>query len=651
MPPLRCCYCQVAVVTALALFGCRPVPDPIPEPPPRGYFERACGFDLDDDGIVGEKEDCRLCDGRTRDPDGDGIDEDLIYVDCLQGLDSETCGTASSPCRSIAYAWTERADGAEDGAEDIVCFAGVCSPEGLSPDFGGVAGVKTLPQSGRQARSFELPSDPAMLVGWDRDRDRSYPPMDPDDVAVLDGGGDGVPGGGLSRPFVLTGAASRFEMAHFSVKDYGRFSDIEESGFVRFVHRGGTRADHFYFHDLKLAGINQDQPAQSHRIVFNFFTGGTSYHHISFSNLDIRNVGGFMTRGAGPYLPMPEARGGDDGPYRFERLSVTAHGCDDDDETCRKRGGSAFIGWKLWGYLAGVEILDSVFDANLGAWNPKQGGNGGAVLVSATQCSRDWTVAGNAVYDFKVGFRARGGYTTYCGYDDRDPPRQVPRTTSGVLFAENYFLNRYAGWHHGDWLVHLDGSQDAGRALADVTVRDNLLISTDGFDACFRLDVGHAGEPDGGEAPFYHPGRILVADNICIAAPRSDGRSVGIDIGRRHAPAFMQQRITLQRNLFLGLGKSDLNLRTHYRPSELVMEDNLLSPDAGFVIERVPVAAAVGELDAALGLTSRSTMCRPELSEPSYDDIELALLPAPGDSCLPASEPTPGSNVADVEAH
>ncbi|MEO1369296.1 MAG: hypothetical protein AAFX50_19125, partial [Acidobacteriota bacterium] len=412
-------------------------------------------------------------------------------------------------------------------------------------------------RTGRQVRDFELPADPSMLVGWDRDRDGIYPPKDPDDVAVLDGGGTREPGGGLTRPFVLTGASSRFEMAHFTARDYGRFSDIEESGFVRFAERGGVRADHFFIHDVTLEGINRDQPAQSHRIVFNFFTGGTSYHHVAFYNLRIDDVGGFMVRGSGPYLEMPPERGGDDGPYRFERLSVTAHGCDDDDEACRSGGGSAFIGWKLWGYMSGIEILDSTFDANVDAWRPKRGGNGGAVLVSATQCSRDWAVAGNAVYDFKVGFRARGGFTVYCGYDDREPPRQRPRTTDGVVFAENFFLNRFAGWHHGDWIVHLEGGQDAARALADVTVRDNLLVSTDGFDACFRLDVGHSGEPDPGAAPLHHPGRIVVSGNTCIAGERSDGRSVGFDIGRRYAPAHAQQRIAITGNRILGLGRSE----------------------------------------------------------------------------------------------
>ncbi len=64
-----------------------------------GYQPRACGFDLDDDGIAGEPEDCRVCDGTTADPDGDGVAEDLIYVDAVAGKDQRGCGGAAERLR------------------------------------------------------------------------------------------------------------------------------------------------------------------------------------------------------------------------------------------------------------------------------------------------------------------------------------------------------------------------------------------------------------------------------------------------------------------------------------------------------------------------------------------------------------------------
>ncbi len=95
----------------------------------RGYRSRACGFDLDGDGVLGESgDDCNICDGSTTDPDGDGIDEDLFYVDC--GAGSNGNGTAGNPFNRLSSAIAAM-DGPGDGAEDIVCFRGTCRNESL----------------------------------------------------------------------------------------------------------------------------------------------------------------------------------------------------------------------------------------------------------------------------------------------------------------------------------------------------------------------------------------------------------------------------------------------------------------------------------------------------------------------------------------
>src|SRR5437016_9820407 len=72
----------------------------------RGYQSRACGFDMNHNGIIGECRnhspnglgspgddcpDCHVCDGVTKDPDGDGVNENIIYVDCKAGTDTSTC--------------------------------------------------------------------------------------------------------------------------------------------------------------------------------------------------------------------------------------------------------------------------------------------------------------------------------------------------------------------------------------------------------------------------------------------------------------------------------------------------------------------------------------------------------------------------------
>jgi len=112
--------------------------------PQRGYTSRACGFDLDDDGIIGERDDdCRIGDGETLDPDGDGVDEDIFYVSCQTGSDTSGTGSALNPFKTISHAYTQL-DGPGDGAEDIIAFRGVCS-EQLSPTVGGVRVVAGVP--------------------------------------------------------------------------------------------------------------------------------------------------------------------------------------------------------------------------------------------------------------------------------------------------------------------------------------------------------------------------------------------------------------------------------------------------------------------------------------------------------------------------
>lgn len=648
-----------------------------------GYVSRPCGFDLDDDGVVGEAEDCRICDGRTADPDGDGVDEDLLYVDCREGEDSPACGSPDHPCRSLEFAWTVRADGPADGAEDVICFRGRCRPHLLTPAVAGVPGSRAEAPTAERPWVFEFPTDPTLLAGWDSDGDGVYPPHDPDDLAVLDGGPpsssrpsssspSSIPEEGLSRAFVLGSGNSRLEMAHFTVVDYGRHTAVERSGFVHFSERGGLRADHLYFHDLSLRGINREKPAQGHRIVFNLFNGGTNFHHLAFVNLEVLDTAGFMVRGSGPYRPGTEAEGGNDGPYRWQNLTVTADGCDHSDEACRKGGGAAFIGWKLWGWIDGIEVLSSHFDAQVSAWEPKPKGNGGALLINATQCSRGWRVRGNVVKDFKVGFRAQGGDGAYCSHgdlpavvrnDDRvdaqgdaeadgegdvdggadsDEPAdqaapadeavfvdEVPRPTGDVVFDRNFFWNTYVPWRSGDYLVHLKGGDGLHRTLDTVTVSRNVLASSDGYDACMMIEVGHGGDPHGGP----QPGWVEVADNTCWGA-RAEGRSTGIEISVSPSTRpFPQHHIRLRNNRIVGAKEGDYGLRLRYAPEALLLEGNIFSPAARFALESSRWASIEG-LESALGLEpgpgAGSIECEPLFVDPRNGDFALH----PDDTCI-----------------
>ena len=76
----------------------------------KGYVARPCGFDTNRNGILGEAADRLLGDGKTRDPDGDGVQEDIWYVDSESGSDETGDGSAAKPLRTIQKA-LEAAEG------------------------------------------------------------------------------------------------------------------------------------------------------------------------------------------------------------------------------------------------------------------------------------------------------------------------------------------------------------------------------------------------------------------------------------------------------------------------------------------------------------------------------------------------------------
>ena len=70
----------------------------------KGYVARGCGFDGNRNGVLGEAADRLIGDGKTRDPDGDGVEEDMLYVDARSGNDATGNGSAQKPFRTIQKA-------------------------------------------------------------------------------------------------------------------------------------------------------------------------------------------------------------------------------------------------------------------------------------------------------------------------------------------------------------------------------------------------------------------------------------------------------------------------------------------------------------------------------------------------------------------
>ena len=244
-------------------------------PEGKGYTPRACGFDMNRNGIIGEPEDRLVADGTTNDPDGDGIDEDIIYVCSETGANWPNDGSVDKPVRTIQYA-LEIADGPEDGAEDIICISGTFN-ESIYLIKGGVPG-------NYERDGFQFPKNPTMIVGWDRDGDGEYPPYDKDDIAVLDGQ-NRLDMAITNRP----NKVSYVELAHLTITNYGRqpdntLRDQVDRGAIRLSGIGTGRQSHLYIHDVEFQAVNKSAPSESGTIVVSFWSRENTLQHVAFIN-------------------------------------------------------------------------------------------------------------------------------------------------------------------------------------------------------------------------------------------------------------------------------------------------------------------------------------------------------------------------------
>ena len=523
------------------------------QPLGRGYVSRACGLDMNRNGIIGEPEDCDVCDGETTDPDHDGIDEDLIYVDTDEGSNRSGNGSPSRPYQTIQFAWNA-ADGPRDGAEDIICFRGwATTEEAITPGVSGVAGTYTVPQSGSQAREWKFPRDPTMLVGWDYDNDGAYPPFDRDDTAVLDGSGDGHRAG-LARVFRLHPKNDYVEIAHLYIQDYGRYSFGADSGFIAFGPRGDG-VDYTYYHDMEIYSIHQDRTADGGKdFTINIFNSGL--HWANFSNLLFRDNGGWFVRGSGP------DQGPDDGPLRWQNITRTMHSCDFTD--CGEFAG--WPGFKVWGYLSRLEILDSIWDANVAHWEPNPHGGHGATVVVVGQCTQDWTIRNNEFVDPAIALRVQPASDGFC--DD-----EHARPVENVVFDRNIVRNTYGAWGYGNVGIDISklerGEGDfPGETLGDFVISNNFLSTVKTpWESCIHTAIGsRVANP---------PGRVVIANNTCFGEIR---RSAAILIGGFEDDEeleFQQQNFVVKNNIIAGLEDGQANMQVAYVPDDLVSDSNV----------------------------------------------------------------------------
>ena len=530
----------------------------------KGYIARPCGFDMDRNGIVGEAPDRLVADGKTRDPDGDGVAEDILYVDADRGDDAAGDGSPGKPFKTIQKA-VDAADGPGDGAEDIIAIAGTFH-EALVLKHGGVPGHYVRD-------GFQFPRHPTMIVGWDRDGDGEYPPQDRDDVAVLDGERT------LAWAITSPQKHSYIEIAHLTIRNYGYH---ERSGGAIQLFRWGTgRQSHVFIHDVEMQAINKAEKDASSKIVVNFWGGPMT--DVAVVNVLVDEYSSYFCRGAPPDGA---------GRFRFRNITLRMFGV---------RGGSVVTGWKLWGHHRGVEIRDCVLDCNADAWRPRNYVSG----IGVCQGTQQWTIRGNVLIDLPVILQPYAK-----GYPFK-------HTLDRITIDRNVFRNRYRGW---DWPrpgIKLSGSPDAPahQSIENVTITNNFFSTLAQWGGAIHCSASNGGGPQ--------RGTVTIAGNT-FAGPVAPGRgAIAIDTRRRGA--FRHESFVLRNNIVATEGPG-LALLVGYAPKQLVADGNLYGPRAKFLWRSYQPRAAVA-FDAwqrATGQDARSATGTPAFLDAAGGDLHLA---------------------------
>ncbi len=503
---------------------------------PRGYNARPCGFDMDRNGILGEANDAHVGDGVTADPDGDGVNEDILYVDGYVGNDTTGDGSAGNPYKTVQKALNS-CDGPGDGAEDIVAIYGTFHEE-LDLTRSGLTGYYVRD-------NFQFPNDPFMLIGWDKDNDGQYPPFDTDDEAVLDGGGSlhvAIDRGGTNR--------SNLEFAHFTIKDYGNNSASSNAAFK--LYSGSQTSMHTYIHDVEIDGVNKGIITGSSNIVFNFWASGT-IQYVAFINNRVNEFGSWFTRGG-------QDSAFTSGHFRFQNNTIIGYG------SATYGSGSYVAGFKLW-KNNDVEIIDNILDCNPRAWPATDS----TYAITMNVCAQDWIIRNNEIIDWKMGIGLSGDSgSNYC----------QSRPTKNCLIDQNIIRQSYA-WAGNNTMGILLGDSRSDTTVStavveDVTITNNFIWADEsdpnnvGWYAAIRSQVS---------SPVAAPGgTITVVGNTIygLKAHNNNGGDCYLFLADP-ARSYKQQNFVFKNNILNGAHNTNdsYNVRLKYTPSNWVANGNV----------------------------------------------------------------------------
>ena len=532
---------------------------------PRGYTARPCGFDMNRNGVIGEAADAHVGDGVTADPDGDGVNEDILYVDGDTGSDTTGDGSAARPYKTVQKA-LNRCDGPGDGAEDIICIAGTFQEE-LTLTQSGVAGYYIRD-------NFQFPDNPTMLIGWDKDNDGEYPPYDTDDTAIIDGDVDG----NLLKLAISNddNSKSYIEIAHLTVQNYGYFGD-GAYGAIQFC--GSGTISHFYVHDVEFRAINKGIPFKGSAIAWSFWCG--NFTHMGMINVLLDEFASFAVRGA---------PGGTSGHYRWQNLTMNFNAAD----------GESATGWKLWNVHSDVEILDSVINGCPNDWEYGSGGSGpGAIAVC--QCSQDWVIRNNEFNDLARAVTLQG---------DAGPSACQSRTVDDILIDRNIIRNT-VDWQYLPHPIYIQGGELTTATTADATVTNNFISSIHGWDSGIYCEAGNnAGA---------QPGSVTIVGNTIYGPFETGWQGQGISI--KPSYTYKQQNFVIKNNIIANVGDGD-NIGLTYAPSNFVANGNLYDDDGEYVWDGNNLAT-LAAWRTATGQDANSSEGDPDFIDAANGDLHL----------------------------
>ena len=503
---------------------------------PRGYSARPCGFDMNRNGIIGEGADRTVGDGSTTDPDGDSTDEDLIYVDATDGNDPTGDGSASNPYKTVQYALNQ-ADGPGDGAEDIVCIAGVFNEE-LTLTQSGVTGYYTMD-------NFQFPDNPFMLIGWDKDADGEYPPYDADDTAVLDGN---VGPNSFLAINNQAGAEDYVEIAHLAMRYYGRNFTGNPQGAMRIAPDGGV-VSHIYFHDVEMTSINDAIQGDSQTSIWSFWCGSGTLTYIAFINNLVDGTSYYVARGA---------PGNGSGYFRLRNNTINFTVGEYQDSNMPNLGTT----WKVWGEHSNVEILNNVINGATSDSADQTIAGGG---IGIRPCVRNYTVRNNALYN------ARGGI----GIDGLSEGGCHSRSIDEIVIDRNIIRNAYTGWNYGymQSILINEGGSTTAETVEDVTITNNFIsiLDTSQPTRGFQSHLGNDGGPQVGVITFagntiYGPGSGVLFRAMSIYSIQ----------------AYPQEDYVIKNNIIANVGGYNLNMRVSHDPNGWIANGNIYDDDGNF---------------------------------------------------------------------